>query len=554
MAKSQSRNLSLGLDLSTQSLSAVILDIDSRARVFQRSLDYIQDARLNGYGIRRKDYLIPPRVEGEADQPPALFFAAIDAMFEDIRNAGISLRDIGVINDSGQQHGHVYLNSQAYTIFARLNDASSAQQDLVTQLEGCLAYGTAPIWMTANSLPQTKEMRDYVGGKKRMIELSGSDIPLRFSGPVIRRVAQQFPEAYRRTAKIQLISSLIPAILTGNSQVPVDFGNACGMSLMDYRRKQWSSSLIQAATAGLPGGKAGLRNKLPPIVAPDSIVGTIADYFVTKYGFSPECKIAAGSGDNPQAKVLVEGDLLSLGTSFVNMTATDAGALDSDGMANAMYDGVGRPFIFSCRTNGALVWDQLRATYGLKKEEYAVAEEALHKTSLARNLVFWQPRTESFPPSGSFALTRVDSPANLYNDYAGLIETSLSAVYWHSRHFARSAAGPLYVTGGASRSPGVLRRIAAIWRRPVVCIENAGASLGAAVAGVSALNKSKGRDFNVEEYCTNLLKRDIEIQPRPEDVSAFHDPGGFLTRFAAQEAKLLKDHPLESQINFKRMS
>jgi hypothetical protein len=47
----------------------------------------------------------------------------------------------------------------------------------------------------------------------------------------------------------------------------------------------------------------------------------------------------AGSGDNPQSKVQVAGDLLSLGTSFVNMTSTDGKVIDKSGLANAMYDG-----------------------------------------------------------------------------------------------------------------------------------------------------------------------------------------------------------------------
>ena len=42
----------------------------------------------------------------------------------------------------------------------------------------------------------------------------------------MRRVAEQFPDLYRATENIQLISSLIPSILTGNSRAPIDYGNA----------------------------------------------------------------------------------------------------------------------------------------------------------------------------------------------------------------------------------------------------------------------------------------------------------------------------------------
>jgi len=219
------RRLALGMDLSTQSLSAVVLDIDSPTKVYEHSLDYLKDPRLDGFGIQRNDYIVPPRTGGEADQPPKMFFASLDAMFSDMEDAGVALKDIVVVNNSGQQHGHVYLNHSARSIFARLGEEDSKQSDLVTLLEGCLAYGLAPIWITSNTAKQAEFVRDYVGGKERVIKLSGSDAPLRFTGAVMRRVAQQFPEVYQQTDNIQLISSLVPAILTGNSKVPIDFGN-----------------------------------------------------------------------------------------------------------------------------------------------------------------------------------------------------------------------------------------------------------------------------------------------------------------------------------------
>ena len=539
------KRLALGLDLSTQSLSAVLLAIDSAARVYEYSLDYNQDPRLNIYGIQKKDYIAPPRIEGEADQPPRMFFAAIDALFDDMQKAGIAMQDIVVINDSGQQHGHVYLNHKAQSIFAGLNKDSAGKADLVTNLEDCLAYGLAPIWMTSNTIEQVEFMRQQVGGKTRMIELSGSNAPLRFTGSVIRRVAQQFPEVYQETEVVQLISSLLPAILTANAHVPLDFGNAAGMSLMDYKKTKWSTPLIKAASAGLKGGVSGFKKKLPPIVSPDTIVGTIARYFVKKYGFSPSCKIVVGSGDNPQSKVLVAGDLLSLGSSFVNMTSTNVPTVDPSGLANAMYDGIGRPFIFTCRTNGALVWDQLRAMYGMAKEEYRAAEDALQDTPVGGNLVFWQPRTESFPPSGNFDLVRITGGNDLGKDYAGLIETTLSVMYTYSKHFARITKEPLYITGGATGSQGIVSRIAAIWNRPVISIENGGAAMGAALAGVNALYKADNQDFDVEKFSYNLVKREVEIKPKTDDVAAFHSPGGFLDKFVVEEAKLIKANPLD---------
>ncbi|MFC1900091.1 FGGY family carbohydrate kinase [Chloroflexota bacterium] len=536
--------LALGLDVSTQSLSAVVLDIDEREKLIELSLDYLKDERLNTFGIREPDYILPPRSEDEADQPPLMFLAALDAVFFELKKS-VPLEKVVVINTSGQQHGHVYLNSMASSVFTSLNRTGSEASNLTSLLKDSLAYERAPIWMTADTGVQASFIRNNSGGKERLIKLSGSDAPLRFTGLVIRRTAEKFPDIYERTSIIQLISSFIPAVLTGNASVPVDFSNACGMSLMNYRRKRWSDTLLRATSRGLPGGKNALRTRLSEITAPDAIAGRIASYFINRYGFNRECLIVAGSGDNPQSKVLVSGDLLSLGSSFVFMVATDSKIMDSTGAACAMYDGVGRPFMFGCRTNGTLVWDQVRALYGMNKDDYAPAEAALQQAPVGRDLVFWQPHDESFPSSGKFDMVRIKNHSSgLAGDYAGIIESSLAAVYYHSRNFSRSFGEPLYVTGGAAGSPGIMRRVAAIWNRPLVVTGKGGAALGAAIAGISAYFKSTSEEFNVEEYSEAVLPRGEIIEPTGEDVRAFHSPGGYLDRFAGEEAGLIKRYPL----------
>ncbi len=536
--------LALGLDSSTQSLSATVIDINAAEKCFEHSLDYRADERLNRFGIR-EDYILPPREEGEAEQPPLMYLASLDALFADMREAGVPLESIRLINTSGQQHGHVYLNRDADTLFAQLNTSqgSGDMPDLKTLLEKVFAYPNAPIWMTANTVAQSDAVRKGVGGKAEMISLSGSDAPLRFTGAVMRRVGEQSPEQYASTAKIQLISSFVPAVLTGNANVPVDYGNACGMSLMNYRRKRWDSALLAATAHGLPGGVTEFRSKLPPLVPPDSVVGSLAAYYVEKYGFDPGCAVIAGSGDNPQAKVPVAGDLLSLGTSFVNMVSTDGDTLDPEGFANAMYDGINRPFMFGCRTNGAMVWDAVRANYNFTKEEYDPAEAALQAVVPGRFMTFWQPKTESFPVSGVFELIRTTSEQAFASDYTGIIETSLAALYTYSAVFTKQTHAPLFVTGGATDSPGIMRRVAGIWNRPTLPVEKGGASLGAAVAGVKAL-LAREETFDIETFSASLLRRGEPIQPNPADVAAYHGEGKYLQRFREKYEQITAEHPI----------
>ena len=157
-------------------------------------------------------------------------------------------------------------------------------------------------------------------------------------------------------------------------------------------------------------------------------------------------------------------------------------------------------------------------------------------------MVFWQPVNESFPPSGSFDIFRAgnDRP-DLTADYAGLVETSLAAVYHHSQGFTRATGEPLYVTGGATGSEEIMRRVAAIWNRPVVPVGKGGAALGAAVVSAHAYLRSAGETPDIERLVgENILKSGHPVQPGPADVQAFHSSGGYLDRFAIEEAKLRK--------------
>ncbi len=542
--------LALGLDSSTQSLSAVVIDIDTAEKCFEHSLDYRADARLNQFGIG-EDYILPPSDEGEAEQPPLMYLASLDAMFADLREAGVALENIQLINTSGQQHGHVYLNRDADALLAQLASFQNFDEDtrdLQVLLKDAFAYPNALIWMTANTSAQTEAVRDGVGGKAEMINLSGSDAPLRFTGAVVRRVGEQFSECYAATAKIQLISSFIPAVLTGNAEVPIDYGNGCGMSLMNYRTQTWDDALLAATADGLPGGVGALQSKLPALARPDSIVGSLAAYYIEKYGFDGRCAVIAGSGDNPQAKVPVAGDLLSLGTSFVNMVSTDGDTLDPEGFANAMYDGISRPFMFGCRTNGAMVWDAVRSQYGLAKEEYAPAEAALQSVAPGEFMAFWQPKTESFPVSGAFELIHSTTQPTLAEDYTGIIETSLAAVYIYSAVFTKQTQAPLFVTGGATDSPEIMRRVAGIWNRPTLPVEKGGAALGAAVAGVKALydanSDTETESFDIEVFSASVLKRGEPIQPHPEDVPAYHGEGKYLQRFREKYEQIMAENPV----------
>src|ERR1041385_9076564 len=171
--------LFLGLDSSTQSLSAVVIDYDSRKVVYNDSLNF--DEALPHYKTRNGVLLnANPLIK---HSPPLMWAEALDLLFARMKKKGVALSKILAVSGSGQQHGSVYLNAKAEEVLAQLNPKAS----LVKNLEGVFSRPTAPIWMDSSTSAECGAIRRALGGVKAAAQLTGSDIFERFTGPQIRK-------------------------------------------------------------------------------------------------------------------------------------------------------------------------------------------------------------------------------------------------------------------------------------------------------------------------------------------------------------------------------
>lgn len=524
-------DLVLGIDSSTQSTSAVVLDRSSFKKVAEAKVRYRDDPRLARYGLSEGAPILEPRERGEADQPAALFLDALDALFADLGPA--VLGRVAAIDLSAQQHGQVWLGERGATAIRELRISGAGKAGapgLAARVGSGLSYDRAPIWMSANTEAEAAELRAAAGGREKMTAVSGSDSPLRFSGAVLRRTAKRFPDAYASTYRFHLISSFLPGVLAGDPDAPIDWGNGSGTSLMDWSGRKWDSKLVAACAAGLVGGADAFASRLPKLVSPLDVIGTVAAYFSERYGFSPDCAVVAGSGDNPQSKVLASGALLSLGTSFVLMVEGEK----PHSSANAMYDGLGRPFLFGCRTNGSLAWESVRTAHGLKADDFAACERALASVAAGSVIRIVQNERESFPDSPA---TNPSSLGSFEKDYAAAVDSALGLMAIASAPFAGKVS-EVAVTGGAAASRGVLARVAAIWGLRALPIADAGAGAGAAVAAACALVPEAERDALAERGRSVAANPGVPVEPDPAAVKACRGPGGLLERLSGELAGL----------------
>ncbi len=524
-------DLVLGLDSSTQGTSAVILDRAHFATVAEARVRYRDDPRLASFGLAQDSPILPAGESGEAHQPAALFLAALEAVLADLPRA--LLARVAAIDLSAQQHGQVWLGAggiEAIAGLAKPGAGAAGMPALAARLGPGLAWERSPIWMSSNTAAEAEELRSALGGSEGITARSGSDSPLRFSGAVLMRSAKRYPEAWARTRRFHLISSFLSGVLAGNPDCPIDWGNGSGTSLMDWGRRTWDPGLLGAAARNMGCSLEALAATLPGLAHPQSGAGSLAAYFVERYGMSPSARVLIGSGDNPQSKVLASGSLLSLGTSFVLMAEGEKPHIS----ANAMYDGLGNPFMFGCRTNGALSWERVRRDHGLAPDDFAASDQALASTPPLAELRILQTERESFPDSPAVDEGRSGSFAE---DYAGVIDSSLGLVFLGSRHFAK-AGGSIAVTGGGAGSKAVLARIASIWGAKVLPIANAGAATGAALAAALALISEGERQGVIEAARSSAAQGGSPVEPEPALLRAFHGGGAYLARLEDRAREL----------------
>ena len=118
--------LFLGLDSSTQSLSAVVIDLDTRKVIYEKSLNF--DRALPQF--KTQNGVLPNRDPLVKHSSPLLWAAALDLLFAQMKKDGVALGKILAISGSGQQHGSVYLNEKAADALANLNPKKSLVENL----------------------------------------------------------------------------------------------------------------------------------------------------------------------------------------------------------------------------------------------------------------------------------------------------------------------------------------------------------------------------------------------------------------------------------------
>ena len=534
------RDLFLGLDCSTQSLTALLTDYNSGKIIYRHSISY--DKELPHYKTQNGVIILGDNQV--IHSYPLMWVESLELLFETMNADDIPVNEIKAISGSGQQHGTVYLNSK----FERTLKELDLKQSLVTQLESTFSRQTSPIWMDSSTTKQCEEIRENLGGLKAAIELLGSNIIERFSGPQIRKFFQEKINDYNNTSIIHLVSSFMASILLGKN-APIDHGDGAGMNLMNIRTKLWDDRALEATAPNL-------REKLPSLAHPFTIIGKLSPFFVDKFGFNPETKLIVWSGDNPNSLIgvgLIERGkvAVSLGTSDTYFGYLQELFLDFNGEGHVFGAPTGDYMSLICYKNGSLARERIKERFNINWEQFS---EILNKSPPGNNgklmLPYFFPEIVPQvlkPQVYRFGFDKNDIEGNV----RGIIEAQFLSMKLHSQWIGEKPK-EIYATGGASTNKDIIQVLANVFNARVRIFEfTDSAALGAAFRAVKSFYDSEKKIKSWHEIIYNFIdfEKSIMVKPDKKYIELYRD---MLDLYKKYEEYILKsgENPDLSRLGF----
>jgi len=443
----------LGLDSSTQSLSAVVIDTDAGEVVLDESVQFGTDLPQydspNGF-LANDDPLV-------RHSDPLMWLDALDLLCERAKANGFDWSKVAGISGSGQQHGSVYLNASFFDVVKAL----SADESLAEQLKPALSRATSPIWMDSSTNQECGEIAEAAGGRDTVREISGSVSIERFTGPQIRKFSKTAPDAYAATARVHLVSSFMASVVAG-TDAGIDTGDGAGMNLMDLSTADWSATLLNATAPDL-------ETKLPPVVAGGTKLGEVSTYFVEKYGFAAGTPVIAWSGDNPCSLVGMGATapgtaVISLGTSDTFFAAMSKPLTDPNGYGHVFGSPAGGFMCLMCFKNGSLARENVMQKLGMDYDAFSKAILEETKPGNDGNIMFPYYESEITPlilePAvkleGDDEFAQWKKPAAAAR---AIVEAQAMSMKIHSAWIGETPT-TVRVTGGASRNDGIVQVLA----------------------------------------------------------------------------------------------
>lgn len=490
--------LYLGIDVSTQGVKCLVIDIDRGKIAAGSSVNYGRD--LPHY--HSPAGFLPHEDPAVRHADPMMWVEALEAALADLCTRKIDMRAIRGISGTAQQHGTVYLAGN-FPVYRQ-------NEPLAMQLRPLLARQTSPIWMDRSTGAICRELNETAG--TLLLSRSGSPATERFGGPQIRKFFLTSPENYRRTTHIHLISSFMASVLCGRNSA-VDTGDGAGMNLLDLASGKWDEELCRITAPDLMA-------KLPPVLPGMAAAGTLDGYF-RRFGLTEGIPVNVWTGDNPGSLVgtgcFASGiSGISLGTSDTFFAPLKDFRSCPENYGHIFGNPAGGFMSLLCFSNGSLAREKLLHAAGM---DWAQCEKLLlrKRDSGEKRLMLPYFEIESTPPVFSPRVVRNYVPVQAGEDIVPLMESQMLSMRLHT--LWQGEIRQLRITGGGSLSPGLCRIAADVFNAEVQRIQvSNSAGLGAAMLAAAA-----GGEASLEELAAVFCRGETAALPDERQAALYRE-------------------------------
>ncbi len=459
-------SLYIGIDSGTQSVKAVVLDLDTRKVVAE---------------ARAPHALIPGLPVGHMEQHPRDWTSALDSVLAEVC-AKIDRGRVRGIGVSGQQHGFVPLDAQGEVIRA------------------------AKLWCDTSTAPECALITKKLGGPKAAIRQTGNLILPGFTAPKILWLKRHEPAHYARLRQVLLPHDYLNYHLTGNYFM--EFGDASGTALMDVRQRIWSRATLQAIDKNL-------ADFLPPLSGSHEAAGTLRPALAKKLGLSADVVVSAGGGDNMMGAIgtgnVTPGVVTaSFGTSGTIYAHAARPVVDPQGEIAAFCSSTGGWLPLLCTMNVTTVTEHVRA---LLRLDHAALNAAVAATPAGAGGLVLLPylageRTPNVPDGSGVLLGLNNQNFTAGHLARAAMEGTTMGMNYGLRRLAVLGvkAREIRVTGGGAKSPVWRQLMADIFGVPVVAmVEDEGAALGGALQAAWCVALREGRKAKLADFTTGTV-------------------------------------------------
>lgn len=478
-------SLFIGIDSGTQSVKAIVLDLETKQVVAEARAPH---ALIDGLPV------------GHMEQHPQDWTLALDSVLAAVaaKIDGARVRGIGI---SGQQHGFVPLDADGNVI------------------------RPAKLWCDTSTAPECELITKKLGGAKAAIRKTGNLILPGFTAPKILWLKRHEPAHYKRLRHVLLPHDYLNFFLTGNYFM--EFGDASGTALMDVRTRKWSKDVIRAIDPKL-------ADYLPPISQSHEAAGVLKPELAKKYGFTGEVVVSAGGGDNMMGAIgtgnVVPGVVTaSFGTSGTIYAYAAKPVIDPQGEIAAFCSSSGGWLPLLCTMNVTTVTEQIRALFG---QDHAALEAAVASAPAGAGGLVLLPylageRTPNVPAGSGALVGLTHKTFNAGHLARAAMEGVTMGMNYGLRRLATLGvkAKEIRVTGGGAKSAVWRQLMADIFGVPVVAmVEDEGAALGGALqaAWCVALREGK-RKAKLADFTSGIVavKESTRCVPNKANVARY---------------------------------